>query len=149
MLCPACGTSATIDQQFCRVCGLNLEVIGKLVADHSAGSDEMQTKIDRAEVERAIAQRIVTWMTLGLILIGFGVVLFLIDEPLDLPKPFETLTPLILLSGIGIAIAGLVNGIRQGFQLSSKQPSTQSLQQPNQQALPTHRFEQQVSSIAE
>ncbi len=145
MLCPSCGTLATTDQQFCRACGLNLEVIGKLVADHAAGSAEIQTKIDRAEVEKAILQRMFSWMTFGLILVAFGVALLILDKTLELPKPFETFTPLILLGGIGVATGGLISGIRKGVELGGRRSTSQSLREADQKTLPTRRF----NSIAE
>ena len=33
MHCPRCGTSATVDQQFCRSCGLNLEKVAELIGE--------------------------------------------------------------------------------------------------------------------
>lgn len=145
MLCPACGTAATYDQQFCRVCGMNLEVIGKLVADHSTGSVENQTRIDRAEVEKVILQRMFSWMTLGLILVGFGVALLILDKTLELPKPFETFTPFILLGGIGVAAGGLISGLRKGVDLGGKRMTSHS----HQKTLPTRQVNAEVASITE
>lgn len=149
MLCPACGTAATYDQQFCRVCGMNLEVIGKLVADHSVGSAENQTRIDRTEVEKTILQRMLSWMTLGLILVGFGVALLILDKTLELPKPFETFTPFILLGGIGVAAGGLISGLRKGVEIGGKRTTSHSLRDAELKTLPTHRFNAEAPGISE
>lgn len=36
MHCPRCGTTATINQQFCRGCGLNLEKIAEILGEAAA-----------------------------------------------------------------------------------------------------------------
>ena len=78
MHCPRCGTNATIGQQFCRSCGLNLEKVSELLGaevELSSSSDEHARLRER---QRKFEQwgRIAGLVTFGLILLLLIVVVF-------------------------------------------------------------------------
>lgn len=55
MHCPNCGNPATLEQQFCRTCGMSLVKVSELVTTHSgspAGSN--LDRVSKAQVEKEI-----------------------------------------------------------------------------------------------
>src|SRR5215204_3167018 len=110
MHCPSCGKPADYDQQFCRDCGMALQAVGKLVASHVGSPTETQKKIDRSEAEQVIVRRMFTWMMLGMIIIGIGVMMLVSDKYFDLPRWFHIVSSFLLLGGVGVASAAVFNG---------------------------------------
>ena len=53
MLCPNCGTQTTMEQKFCRSCGMNLEPVSKALAAHFAqgGGAEARAEGDGRRVK--------------------------------------------------------------------------------------------------
>jgi len=149
MHCPSCGKPATHDQQFCRICGMNLETVGELVARHSTTPEQIQTKIDKAEAEKVIVSRMFNWITWGMIILGLGVAMLAINKFLDLGKPFQLVISFLLLGGAGIATAGVLNGLRQGVNISGKRHGTELPTSPQTKSLPTNPFPDSLQSVTE
>ena len=121
MHCPNCGKDAAGDQQFCRFCGMNLETIGKLVAQHSSSSIQAQKKIDKVAIEQAAVRRMLNWLTLGIIILGIGVAMMVINKSFDIGKWLTVLSSFLMLSGTGVATAGVLNAIRGASGISPMQ----------------------------
>lgn len=69
MYCPNCGTATSIDQNFCRACGLGLEKIA------SSLSEQLPTKADKnLQTEK---ERLEKLGVVALSVFGFGVLSFL------------------------------------------------------------------------
>lgn len=125
MHCPNCGNPATSDQQFCRSCGMSLETIGKLVARHSSSPVETQNKIDKAASEQAAVRTMFNWLTLGMIILGIGVAMIIVNKNFDIGKWFSLLSSLFVLGGTGVATAGMLNAVRGAASISGKRASNQ------------------------
>jgi len=54
MHCPSCGTDTTLEQRFCRSCGMDLETVSKLVAAHSSPET---LEIEKSLTEKAAGKR--------------------------------------------------------------------------------------------
>jgi hypothetical protein len=80
MHCPNCAQPATADQQFCRSCGMSLEAVSKLVAEHSSSPVEIQKKADKVALEAAIVRSMFNWLMWGMIILGLGVFLLIVNK---------------------------------------------------------------------
>src|ERR1041384_415559 len=103
MHCPNCGKPAIADQQFCRACGMSLETVGQLVAKHTGSPAVAQAKLERAEAERAIVRSMFNWMIWGMLLVGIGVVVIVINKNFPIGNWFRLLSSLLVLGGMGVA----------------------------------------------
>ncbi len=128
MHCPNCGKPADGDQQFCRSCGMSLETIGKLVAQHSSSPVEVQQKIDKFAIEQAMVRNMFTWLTLGSIILGIGVAMIVVNKSFEIGKWFSLLSSFLILGGAGVATAGVLNAVRGAASISGVRP-------PNQKSL--------------
>lgn len=64
MFCPNCGNQQTTDQKFCRVCGLNLELVSEVLSDESK-----LEKFDLVSFEERAENRKKRLGTIGVVLI--------------------------------------------------------------------------------
>lgn len=69
MYCPNCGTKTSIDQNFCRACGLGLEKIAVSL------TEQLPTKPNRSLQEQK--ERFEKWGVAALSVFGLGIVVFL------------------------------------------------------------------------
>ena len=155
MHCPTCGNPATHEQQFCRSCGMSLEPVGKLVARHSSSPAEVQKRIDRAEAEKIIVSRMFNWIMWGMIIMGIGIVMIMVNKSFDIGRWFKLLSSCVALGGAGIAAAGVMNSMRQGIQLSGRRspieiaPTLEPATLTEGKTLPTNEFPDAPPSITE
>jgi hypothetical protein len=109
MHCPRCGTNATIGQQFCRSCGLNLEKVAELLGNEPA---EPASLIDERARLRERQRKFEQWggiaglVTFGLILLTLIVVVF---AAMVLKGGAIVVIPglLLILLAIGAGVMGL------------------------------------------
>ena len=149
MHCPSCGKPATPDQQFCRTCGMNLETVGKLVAHHSATPAQIQDRITKSEAEQIIVSRMFTWLTWGMIVLGLGVAMLVVNKYFDIGRWFQLVSSFFLLGGTGMAAAGVLNGIRQGVNVSGMRSIPAELPNQEPKSLPTNPFPEALPSVTE
>ena len=128
MHCPNCGKPAAGDQQFCRSCGMSLETIGKLVAQHSSSPAQVQQKIDKIATEQAMVRKMFNWLTVGMIILGIGVLMIVVNKNFAIGKWFSLLSSFVMLGGIAVGTAGVLNAVRGATGISPRRP-------PNQGAL--------------
>jgi len=106
MHCPRCGTNATVGQQFCRSCGLNLEKVAELLGDEPA---EPSSLVDQRARLRERALKFEHWggiaglVTFGLILLTMIVVV--ISQMIMKGRVIPGV--LMILLAIGAAVMGL------------------------------------------
>lgn len=93
---------------------MNLEKVGKLLAEHSPTPTEHHVKLAQAESERAALQRMTKWMSWGMFVVGIGVLLLVANKSFDLGRWFNLLASSFLLSGIGLATYGVFGAMRAG-----------------------------------
>lgn len=149
MHCPNCGKPATSEQQFCRTCGMSLETVGKLVAQHSNLPTETQQALTKAEREQAALRKMITWLKWGMILIGLGVTMLVVVKTFGLGKGFSLLSMFFMLSGISVASIGLFDALSEGAKLSSLKPHKQVGSGNDAQSLPTNPIPQELPSVTE
>jgi hypothetical protein len=134
---------------------MSLEPVSKLVARHSASPAEVQKRIDRAEAEKIIVSRMFNWITWGMIIMGIGIVMIMVNKSFDIGRWFKLLSSCVALGGAGFAAAGVLNSMRQGVQLSGKRspleiaPTPEPATLPEKEALPTNEFPDAPASITE
>jgi hypothetical protein len=107
MHCPRCGTNATVGQQFCRSCGLNLEKVTELLGEEVELSSSIEERARLRERQRKFEQwgGIAGLVTFGLILLTLIVVVF---SQMILKQRALVIPGLILiLLAIGAAVMGL------------------------------------------
>src|SRR5215831_4394764 len=95
MHCPNCGNQSELDQKFCRTCGFNLEPVGKLI--QTSSDEHNEAKLDRAEREKRIIRRMVSWMMWGLLVLLIGVVLSVVNKQFQLGHVFGLIATLVIL----------------------------------------------------
>jgi hypothetical protein len=140
MHCPNCGKPAAGDQQFCRSCGMSLEAVGKLVVQHSSSSVEVQRRNDKVAMEQAAIRTMFNWLILGMIILGAGVAMIIVNKNFDIGKWFSLLASFFILGGTGVATAGVLNPLRQAANFTGS---------PNQKSLPTNPVPDELPSITE
>ena len=107
---------------------MSLETIVKLLAQHSSAPVEAQKRIDKVASEQAMVRNMFNWLTLGMIILGIGVALIVVNKNLDIGRWFSLLSSFLILGGTGVATAGVLNAIRGATALSAtRKPNQQSL----------------------
>lgn len=148
MHCPNCGKPATSDQQFCRACGMSLETVEKLVAQHTSSPAAVQKKLQKAEAEKAIVRSMFNWMIWGMLIMGIGVVMIVINKSFPIGNWFRLLSSLLVLGGMGVTCGGALSAIKRGA-LSTRPPANQLSGPPDTKSLPTSPTPAELPSITE
>lgn len=117
---------------------MGLEPVGQLVARHSSETIEKQLKIDKEELDRAITRQMFNWIIRGMIVLGIGVAMLIVNKYFDIGGWFSLLASTLLLGGTGIATAGVLNAVRQSAGLSGKRPTDQISETSGAKSLPTN-----------
>jgi hypothetical protein len=148
MHCPNCGKPADADQQFCRACGMSLETVGKLVAEHSS-IPQPQQRSDKAEREREIVHKMFNWIIWGMIIMGLGIVMLLVNKSFNIGEALKFASTLMILGGAGVAAGGTLSAMKQGAAISSKKPLDQISGSVDTKSLPTKPFPASLPSVTE
>jgi len=129
MHCPRCGTTASASQQFCRLCGMNLEKIAELIGESSA----LETRDSQSLRLKELQRKHESWGGIaGLGAFGLSLVLFiaLVVTQMIMKGGF-----LILLGSILILLA-LAAGVMAYFLVSAtllkRKLAEPQLPQPNE-----------------
>jgi hypothetical protein len=106
MHCPICGTKASMNQNFCRSCGMELQEISQLVDNHLFATDPTlhQVKSDANKLHR-----IPTVVFSGVVSFIIGVALVVADKLLSRHDGIGLVGLLLLLAGTLIAVYGVVS----------------------------------------
>jgi hypothetical protein len=121
---------------------MSLETVGKLVAQHSSSTVEVQNQLDKAALEQAMVRKMFTWLMWGMIILGIGVAMLVVNKNFDIGRWFNLLSSLFILGGTGVASAGVLNAIRRGVTIAGVRP-------PNQKSLPTSPLPVELPSVTE
>ena len=98
---------------------MSLDSVGKLVAQHTS-TTLPERKLHNAEREREIVRMMFRWITLGMILLGMGLVMMVAHKSFELGGLFKFLSALLSLAGIGVAAGGVLSAMNRGVSLSGK-----------------------------
>lgn len=99
---------------------MSLEPVGKLVAAHSSSPEAEEMKVRQADAERAMIQRMTRWMSWGMLILGIGVLMLIVNKSFVPGKWLQLLASLLLLTGVGMALYGVLAHIRDGATLTGK-----------------------------
>lgn len=135
MHCPNCGIESSLDQKFCRKCGFGLAPVGELMRDGVPPPED--AKLDRARREALIVRQMVRWLAWGMIVLGLGVLMLVIDRSFDVGKAFKFVCTLVMLAGIGIATYGVISAMMKGGAATLKpgEPKQDELRAPTTREL--------------
>ena len=112
MHCPNCGNESSLDQKFCRKCGFALAPIGELMRDGEQSAEV--AKLNKAEREALMVRQMFRWISWGIIVLGLGVLMLVIDKSFDVGKAFKFVCTLVMLAGMGIATYGVISTMMRG-----------------------------------
>lgn len=109
MHCPTCGTDTSLDQRFCRSCGMDLETISKLVAAHSSPET---MEIEKSVTEKAIQKRIYRSLKWGMICFLLGMAALATVKTLGFDQTYRLGPLLLLFMGMAIMVFGILSSMR-------------------------------------
>ena len=112
MHCPNCGKESSVDQKFCRKCGFGLAPVGELIRAGAPAGEV--AKLDQAEREALIVRHMFRWLAWGMIVLGVGVLMLVVDKSFDLGKVFKFMSAVLLLGGTAMASYGVISAIGKG-----------------------------------
>ena len=145
MHCPNCGKQTSLNQKFCRSCGMSLETVSKVLTEHLsvADSDRLMAKVD----ESLLVRRMYKMLLWGIIAVIFGIALLAIGKNNGL----ITLPGLLIaLAGMLLAAYGVLSPIKTMVLPSRQQPQSKALKQPESELyLPPQSFFEPVPSVTE
>jgi len=127
---------------------MSLETVGKLVAKHTGSPANVQAKLDKAEAEKTIVRSMFNWMIWGILIVGIGLLMIVVDKSFAIGKWFSVLSSLLMLGGMGIATGGVLNAIRRGTLPSRREPD-QLTGPPDTKELPTKSMPAELPSVTE
>jgi len=93
---------------------MSLETVSKLVVRHTSSPAAVQTKLQRAETEKEIVRSMFTWMIWGMLIMGIGVVMIVINKSFPIGNWFRLLSSLLVLGGMGVTVGGVLTAIKRG-----------------------------------
>lgn len=120
MHCPSCGAESTLEQKYCRSCGMDLENVGKLVVAHSSPE---ALKLEKALSKKANQRRVYQSMKFGLSMFILGMALLFITKTLEFPKSFNLVGGLFLFLAMGLMVYSVLTPMRDGGSRSRKLPA--------------------------
>lgn len=129
---------------------MSLESVGKLVAQHSGviAASPAQSKLDKVRAEQQIVKYMFKWISIGMIILGIGVLMLVLNKNFDFGKIFGLISTFVVLGGTGCAAFGVLSAISKGASLAGTGSASQ-LPQTNEQALPMAEFRKTFPSVTE
>lgn len=119
MHCPSCGVETTLEQRYCRSCGMDLETVSKLVASHSSPE---ALKLEKALTRKADQQRMYQSLKWGMIFLIFGMAVLTTVKTLALDKTFNLFGALLLFISMGLMCYSVLAPMRDRALRSVKFP---------------------------
>ena len=108
MYCPTCGIQTSLDQKYCRSCGMGLQVISQAVGEHQGQFIEKNEARPKKLERRGMITALIGISTLSLLLIGVFICLTiskLFGISFD-AFGFDTFAPVV----VGIAFSSIIIG---------------------------------------
>jgi hypothetical protein len=137
MYCPNCAKENSAEQRFCRFCGMALQTVSKVLAEHLAASNPEKQAIKPDDgvvdfiVDRLIYKtqhRMLTMLLWGVIalVVGMGVIAVAKDN-----EPIGLLGLLLVLGGALLAFYGVISHLR-ATALASRRGAQQKALPPSE-----------------
>ncbi len=93
-------------------------------------------------MEQAAVRTMFNWLMLGMIILGIGVAMIIVNKNFDIGKWFSLLSSFLILGGTGVATAGVLNAIRGATRSNEKALHTNTV--PNELPSITERTTQLI-----
>lgn len=151
MHCPSCGAETTIEQKFCRTCGMDLETVSQLVTAHASPET---LKREKSLTKRAIQRRMYQSFKWAMIIFILGMASLATVKTLGFAKVYN-LGPLFLVFlGMGLMLFGALSPMRDRYALQARKvlhpPRTGELHEAEAtKALASARVPVSIPSITE
>lgn len=127
MHCPGCGKQTSMEQKFCRACGMNLEAIAKAMGAQGYTSVEDDSRI-------TAKRRMMRWMKWGIVIMFMGMFIGIGGKKFIHDDIVSGAGTLITLAGMFVICFGSLTTMSPRKKRSSRQESPA---QPSEQAKPT------------
>jgi hypothetical protein len=138
MHCPGCGKQTSMEQKFCRACGMNLETIA--IAMGAQGYTSVQD-----EARLAAGRRMMRWMTWGVIITFAGMFLGIAGKKLIHDDFISGIGALIAVAGIFLICIGSLATLAP--RRKSRQATTEPT--PAKPTLPLELPPESIRSVTE
>jgi hypothetical protein len=147
MHCPGCGAQTSIEQKFCRVCGMNLEALSIALATQSVLPDSNDS---HATAISHTSRRIMPWMRWGFIIMFVGAFLGVIGKKFIHDDIMSGVGALIAIAGIFLICFGSLPTLapRSGKSRQSKPVKAPAQAKPTM-PIPLELLPESVSSVTE
>lgn len=147
MHCPGCGAQISMEQKFCRVCGMNLEAVSIALATQSilpASNDSHATGSSNT------SRRIMPWMRWGVIITFVGIILGIVGKKFVHDDIISGVGALIAIAGIFLIAFGSLPTLapRSGKSRQSKPVKAPAQAKPTM-PMPLELLPESVSSVTE
>lgn len=121
MHCPSCGAESTLEQRYCRSCGMDLETVSKLVVEHSSPA---ALKLEESLTKKHSQQRMYQSLKWGMISLILGMAVLTIVKTLALDKTFNLVGASLLFLAMGLMAYSVLAPMRGGASSSRKRPGS-------------------------
>ena len=131
MYCPNCSTETSSDQKFCRFCGLDLQMISKILTGQLPMTASNKEEIEKqgTEIDKAKAHRMIRIVSLGGAVLFLGLIIVIVGKKYLHDELLNMIGALIVLTGTFIMGYGLFSTMWRSTsnpsQLTAKQGETQ------------------------
>jgi hypothetical protein len=117
MHCPSCGAQTTLEQRFCRSCGMDMETVSKLVLAHSSPE---KLKQEKSLTEKARRHRMYRSFKYGFVCFIVGMAALAATRTLGFDKTYNLGPLLLLFAGMGVMFFGALSLKGEGALKSTK-----------------------------
>ena len=150
MHCPSCGAESNREQRYCRSCGMDLETVSKLVAEHASPE---ALKLEESLTKKHRQQRMYQSLKWGMISLILGMAVLTIVKTLALDKTFNLVGALLLFMAMGLMAYSVIAPLGERAAKSSKLPGAGGTSDLSEAAstkeLPAARAPIPVASVTE
>ncbi|MEZ5426972.1 MAG: hypothetical protein R2747_11935 [Pyrinomonadaceae bacterium] len=108
MFCPKCATQRTDDQKYCRVCGLNLDIISEIMTDETV-VDKFKSASDRQKKRKNRIQSFGVILIIQSLLIGCVIPILIglgVPDLMSYVMILAGLAGVVMFSGVTLTIYG-------------------------------------------
>ena len=140
MYCPHCGTQTSVNQQFCRSCGMSLQMISRVLAEHLSAAESGKAPAEIAELTESRLEKLFSRRLRRRLIIAAAMLLliaFLIDvgrRPAILGNIMPWVLPIAIL--LGIVLGKYLNLVKAPFKPQSPQATVLPSVEPTTNQLP-------------
>jgi hypothetical protein len=144
MHCPNCGKQTSLDQKFCRSCGMKLETSAKALAEHLSvtGFDKSAAQAD----EKLLLSRLYKMLLWGIIAFISGLALLAVGKDYRI---ISVMGLLIMLAGVLVSAYGVLSPLKSAALSGGRSSEPKTLKQSETKQLPPESFHEPIPTVTE